>query len=495
MARSTWKNNFTFILATVGAAVGLGNTCRFPGIAFQNGGGAYIIPYIIAMVTVGMPMMAMEMAFGRATGKCAPGAFRSLAKKYEWVGWLAVMTLFCITAYYAVLLGWTLVYFLQSFACPWEHTDASTVFYDNILRASSGPLDFSGTPGLWVIGCTIIAMFAVWLCIRKGISSLGNVVKYTVTVPLFILIIITIRAATLPGADFGLKYLFTPQWEMLKDFKVWAAAYGQAFYCLSLMLSVIITYGSYLPEDAKVADNAVIVTLSNMTVSILSGVAAFGVLGYLSRAENIPITSMHHSGLTLTFITYPTALAKMPGGHGYVTVFSVCFFMMLFALALSTVFSLTYTLAAAAAEKTGKDVRTTSLWICVLLLVFGVFSMINPGYHIMSIVDHFTNDFNLVLAGIAETLVIGWVYGAEKLRQHVNRGCNIRFGKIWNVCVSYIYPAVLMCTCCGFIYENLRHPFGGYPRAAIHIFGWGTVAFSLICSFVFGAVRDGKEAE
>ena len=352
MARQQWSSRQTFIMAAIGSAVGLGNAWRFPGIAYQNGGGAFLIPYFVALLTAGIPLLALELSIGKRFQSGAPGALAKLNKKFEWIGWWGVVTAFCICAYYSVVLAWVIDYVGLSFRSPWMEKAAADVFTGDVLQVSSGMFDLGGFSPIVVIAL-VIGWFCMWYCIRHGVTSVGKIVKYTVILPVILLVILIARAVTLPGAMDGLSYYLTPDWSKLLDVNVWAAAYGQIFFSLSILFSIMIAYGSYLSKDAEVTKDAMIIGFADAAISFLSGFAAFGTLGYLAQISGVAISDMSHTGIMLAFVTYPEALGQMPGGSLGVILFSLVFFLMLFTLAIDSAFSIMEAIITAVVDKFG----------------------------------------------------------------------------------------------------------------------------------------------
>ncbi|MBO7394334.1 MAG: sodium-dependent transporter [Abditibacteriota bacterium] len=495
MQRANWKNRTTFILAAIGSAVGLGNAWRFPGIAYQNGGGAFLVPYFIAMLTAGIPILALELTLGRKFRKGAPGAFAGLNKKFEWIGWLATVTAFCITAYYSVVFAWVIVYLLLSFKAPWTTADASDLFLNDVLRISSGPFDFSGGISPMVIVGALIGWVCIWLCIRKGVHSVGSVVKYTVVLPVVFLVILVIRACTLQNAMEGLSLYLVPKWAELAKPQIWAAAYGQVFYSMSIFMCIMIAYGSYLSKENDIPKDSLVIGIADAAVSFMAGLSAFGVLGYLSYLTSTPIAEMKHTGMMLAFVTYPTALAKMPGGHWSVVFFSVCFFLVLFTLAIDSVFSLAEGIITGVSDKFGLDKYKATLWACSTLFVCSLFYTLTPGLYWLDIVDHFINDLNLITVGLAECIAVGWIYGSGKMLNMINEDSKMPFGNWWRVCIKFVCPAAFLYIIGGFLYENVKIHYEGYDNLSLGIAGWGLVALTIVVSVILSVLKDGKSAE
>ena len=489
--RDAWNSRLTFIMAAVASAVGLGNMWRFPGIVYQNGGGAFLIPYFVALVTAGIPLLAMEISIGKKFQLGAPMALKKINPKFEWIGWLGVGTGSCITSYYSVVLAWVICYMFLSFKSPWISKNAIDIFTNDVLQVSSGMLNLGGI-NWWILGALLLGWFFIWFCIRNGVDSVSDVLNYVVTVPLILLTVMIVRAVTLPGAMEGIYYYLVPDWSKLLQPSVWAAAYGQVFFSLSILFSIMVAYGSYLPKDAPVTSDSIIIAISDAIVSFFAGFASFGSLGYLSYITHTPISEMTHSGMMLAFATYPTAIAAMPGGKWTVIAFSLIFFVILFALALGSVFSIVVAVATSFKDKLGTSKTKTALFFCVVGCLIATIYTTKAGLYWVDIVDHFMNDFNLIAIGLIETVALGWFFGAQKVLDIINENCSLKYGKMWIFSVKYLCPVVFTGIITSYLVENIRHPYGGYPVSNLLIAGWGFVAVIVIFSIVMTFFKDAK---
>jgi NSS family neurotransmitter:Na+ symporter len=234
-----WRARSAFVLAAIGSAVGLGNVWRFPYVCYANGGGAFLIPYIIAVFTAGIPLLILEFSFGHWSGESPPEAFKKISKKLEWVGWWTTLIPFLVATYYVVVMAWCFSYMIYSINLRWG-ANAENFFLNNFLGITSSP-DIIGGIRLPVL----LGLIAMWLCIflilYKGVDRIGKVVLITVPLPWILLGLFTIRGLTLPGAIDGVSYYLTPDFSKLTDANVWLAAYAQVFFSLSLAQGIMIT--------------------------------------------------------------------------------------------------------------------------------------------------------------------------------------------------------------------------------------------------------------
>ncbi len=485
-----WNRRSVFILAAIGSAVGLGNVWRFPFVCYENGGGAFLIPYLVALLTAGIPLMILEFSIGHKMAAGAPFSFFKARKNSEWVGWLMVLVGFVITAYYAVIMSWCFNYLFQSFSLGWG-SDPGTFFSEKLLRVSEGPGQLGGLNWPLVLGLGL-TWIAIYFAIRKGAKSVGKVVLVTVPLPWLLLLILAVRGVTLEGAGAGLNYFLNPDWSKLLDPGVWLAAYGQIFFSLSLAFGVMITYASFLPRKSDISNNAVIISLSNCATSFLAGITIFSTLGFLAVGGHHTVAGVMESGPGLVFAVYPTILNQLPFWPGF---FAAIFFIMLLTLGIDSAFSLVEASAEAWIKKLGLKRKPVLITVCVIAFTFGLLFATEGGLYWLDIVDNFINKFGLILGGLFECFVLGWLYGARKLREFANRNSEIKIGRWWDFLIKYFTPVILVVTFSMDLFRTITEPYGGYPNWALFVGGWGVVALVFVLSFVFMRIRaNNKEA-
>lgn len=492
MSRERWNSRTIFILASIGSAVGLGNAWRFPGQAFTNGGGAFLIPYFVALVTAGIPLLILEHAVGRKYQAGAPIALKAMGKKGEALGWWALATSFVIVSYYCVVMSWVIDYIWYSLTVAWKDGPVD-FFIGKVLNLSDGPGNFGGFSVPVLIGL-IIAWIAVWFSIRNGVKSVSKVVVWTVPVPVVLLIILVIRSITLPGAVEGLTYYLKPEWSALLKPSVWAAAYGQVFFSLSILFGIMIAYGSYLKKDSDLTTDGLIISFADAGISFLAGFAVFGTLGYLSQMNATPIADLKFSGVFLAFATYPEAISKLPGGTAVVVIFGLLFFLMLFTLAIDSAFSIVEGIVTGLVDKFSWNKRKTTTWVCVAGFIGSLIFATKAGLYWLDITDHWVNDFNLVMIGVFECVLVGWIFGAKKLREYFNKTSTIKFGRWWDIMIRYVTPIIMLLISISYLVENLSKAYGDYAPKYLIIGGWGVVIATIVAGFVLSSFK-GKEIE
>ncbi|MFP4697068.1 MAG: sodium-dependent transporter [Eubacteriales bacterium] len=496
MSRERWGSRSTFILAAIGSAVGLGNAWRFPGVAYANGGGAFLIPYFVAIVAAGIPLLIMELSLGKKYQAGAPTAFRRLGKKkgFEWLGWWPLATSFVIVTYYCIIMAWTFNYLWHSLRLAWtKNTTSSDFFYKSVLKISDNAGELGGINWPIVLGLLLTWIF-VWFSIRNGVKSVGKIVKWTVPLPVILLVILAIRAITLPGAADGLNYYLKPDWNALTDINVWAAAFGQIFFSLSVLFGIMIAYASFLPKEEDIPTNSMVIAFSNCLISFIAGFAVFGTLGYLQHTSGTKIADMSLSGPELAFITYPEAIAQLPGGEWIQVIFALVFFLMLLTLGIDSAFSIVEGFITGLVDKFGWNKKKTVTTVCILGFLAGLFFATNAGLYWLDIVDHWVNDFNLIVIGIFECIVVGWIYGAKKLRGYFNVGSNMKLGSWWDIMIRYITPLSLLVINVIYLIDNIRKAYGGYDWNYLLIGGWGVVLATIIVGFIFTTFKGSEKS-
>src|SRR5699024_10101820 len=252
-ARQQWGTRAGFVLAAVGSAVGLGNIWRFPAVAYENGGGAFFIPYLFALLTAGIPILIMEFSLGHKYRGSAPMTLNKVSRKSEFIGWWAVIVAFLISTYYSVIVAWALSYSWFSLNLSWGE-DTEGFLFGNYLQLADTPGTFGGlVPGV------VIPLAIIWIVVLgilyKGVKK-GIEIANRIMIPLLLIIflIIVIRAVTLPGALAGLDEFFKPDLTQILSPKVWVAAYGQIFFSMSIAFAIMITYASYLPKKSDITN-------------------------------------------------------------------------------------------------------------------------------------------------------------------------------------------------------------------------------------------------
>jgi NSS family neurotransmitter:Na+ symporter len=479
--KEQWGTRAGFIIAAIASAVGLGNIWRYPYVVYDNGGGAFLIPYFVALLTAAIPILMLEYSMGHRSKGSVPFTFRGISRRWEWVGWWQIFICFVIISYYVVIIGWALSYTYYSFGMQWGD-DPQTFFLQDYLGLSS---DFWSVGGIqWKVFVPLLIVWALiyWILIsgvRKGIEKSAKVLMPILVV---FMIIITIRGVTLPGAADGLDVLLTPDFSALSNPQVWIAAYGQVFFSLSIGFGIMMTYSSYLSEKSDLSNSAFIAGLSNSGFEFLAALGVFGALGFLAAQQGVPVNEVVSSGVGLAFIVFPSIISEFPGLN---SLFGVLFFGSLFFAGFTSAISILEPIIAAVRDKFNLARKTAVNIVCGISFLLSIIYTTAAGLNYLDIVDRFINNYGVVLAGLVEVILISWVVKElANLREHINQVSDVYIGKWWNVFLSIITPLVLIFMTVLNLIEEVSEPYGGYPTGGLLLMGWGVVLLAIVLSFV-----------
>lgn len=414
--RGMWSSRFTFILAAVGSAVGLGNAWRFPGLAAKHGGGTFLLVYLLAMLVMGIPLLMMEVSIARKFRKGAIESMRGIKKRFEPIGWAATSNAFVIVCYYSVVFAWVILMFFNSwqFAGMTGNSEAaSNLFFE--LTQTTGVIEGTSIPGE-VLLCLLIAWGLIFYCIRNGANSVGKVVKFTVFAPVVLLLIMALKGVTMDGAMQGVAMLFIPDFSALSDASLWVDAVGQVFYSLSIMMAIMFAYGSYLPDDANIPVDCMIIAFSDMAVSVLSGIVMFSTMGGTGMLDKIT-----DSGISTAFMVYPQAIVNLTDIGWVNAIFGAIFYLMLITLAIDSAFSIVEGISASVSDKFHLSPKKVTIAICSICGVISILFVTQSGLAWLDIVDNWTNQINLIVIGVLECVAIGWCFNLRKVLSEVNR--------------------------------------------------------------------------
>jgi NSS family neurotransmitter:Na+ symporter len=482
-------------LAAVGSAVGLGNAWRFPGLASKHGGGAFLLVYLVVLFALGIPLLAMEISIARRMKQGAAGSMRGLNRKFEPIGWMATANAFVIVTYYAMVFGWVLLMIVGAvkFAGMTGDADAASNLWMTLTQ-TTGDVPHSASD--WAIPIPVLLSLIVsWLliyyCIRDGAASVGKVVKYTVFVPVILLIVMAIKGIMMPGAVAGLKQFFIPDVSAFADSSLWIDAIGQVFFSLSIMMAIMFAYGSYLDDGSNIAVDTIIIALSDMAVSVLSGIVMYSTMGGVGMLD-----SMTASGISTAFIVYPVTIVNLTSNGTVNAIFGVIFYLMLATLAIDSAFSIVEGVSASVADKFRLDRKKTTIGICCVAAVISLVYATRSGLAWLDIVDNWTNQFNLIFIGILEALAVGWGFGTKRVLDEVNRNTkNFKMPAWWfSTSVRFVAPALLIIIFVWNVVSIFRNGgIYGYTAWAEIIAGWFITFLVLISGFIIRKIVEAKE--
>ncbi|ESO94430.1 hypothetical protein LOTGIDRAFT_118264 [Lottia gigantea] len=515
VARDKWSKGCDFILSLIGYGVGLGNIWRFPYLCAKNGGAVFLIPYLIFMILCAFPLCYLEVSLGQFSGKSTYNVWDICPiLRGVGVGMTLTNALFC--SYANLILSWILYYLVYSFMSPlpwsncdnwWNtkdcyiyttiedpsntsinselmmnatdlltniaHTLPSEEFWQyNVLRISSGINDFGSVQWHVVFG-SAVGWFITFLCMVKGVKSLGKVVYVTATAPYILITIILIRAITLPGALDGVEFYIIPDWSKLLDIQVWVQALMQIFFSLGMGWGGFIAMASYNKFNNNVLRDTIICCVVCEGTSFYAGFVVFAGLGHMAYSTGLTVEDIIRTGPGLAFITYPDALSQLPVPQ----IWAVLFFIMLVFVALDTIFIAievcTTTLMDVCTFINSKRIVLLTGISCLIMFLVTLIYTTNAGVYVFQIVDWYCGAIALFIYTLLECIIVGWIYGADRYYKDLE----MMFGKkpsiVMKILWCYITPG-LMLVVLALTFYNFKTPSYGdyvYPPGA-EVFGW-----------------------
>ncbi|XP_053988541.1 sodium-dependent nutrient amino acid transporter 1-like [Hylaeus volcanicus] len=504
-ARAQWGSNLEFLMSCVAFSVGLGNVWRFPSTAYENGGGAFLVPYLVVLFIIGKPIYYMEMILGQFSSRSCVEVW-SVTPGFKGIGYGVTVSVFSVVTYYCSLMSLTMYYLLASFqsVLPWavcweewgnvcfDSTSASNAT-SNVNKSSSAELYFRyvvlnesgieeglGEPS-WKL---VVALFVSWTCvfvvIRNGVKSTGKAAYFLALFPYVIMICLLVRAVTLEGAVNGIIFLFEPTWEKIFDPSVWYAAVTQSFFSLGVCFGAVTMYSSYNRFDHNVLRDCTVVTTMDLATSLIAGTTIFGILGNLAHeVGKEDISTVVRAGTGLAFISYPEALAKFTVVP---QLFSVLFFLMLFVLGIGTTVAFTGVITSIIKDKFPR-IPNWKVAACVTSIGFlvGIVYCTQGGQHVLNLVDYFGGTFIIVFLASFEVIGISWVYGVDNFLDDVEFMIGNRPSFYWRFCWGFLTPLALFSILIYFLSELTPLTYNGeyYPTSA-YVAGWLLLVLGVI---------------
>ncbi|WP_353894022.1 sodium-dependent transporter [Proteinivorax hydrogeniformans] len=427
--REQWKSRLGFILAATGSAVGLGNVWRFPFVAGEQGGAAFLVIYLIAVAFIGYPLMVTEISIGRKTQRNPIGAFKALAPNTPWwiVGGVSVLAGFIILSYYSVIAGWSLAFIIESIAGFPEGIEATDQLFGGHKTGIAKPIFYHALFMVIVIG--VISAGVV-----KGIQ---RVVQWLMPILVVLLLMVVVRSVTLPGASEGIAFLFRPDFSAV-SWDTILSAVGQSFFTLSLGMGAIITYGSYLSAKENIPSSSVQVIGADTLIAIISGLAIFPAVFALGFAPD--------EGAGLVFVTLPAVFAEMPFGGGV----GFLFFVLLSIAALTSAISLLEVVVSYFVDEKDWPRKKAAASIGIAAFFVGLLPVLGYsaldhikflGMDILDTYDFFADSIMLPLGGALTAAFAGHVWSTKSLMEEANKESkSFRIGSWVGPFLKYIIP-------------------------------------------------------
>ncbi len=457
--KEQWGSRIGVILAVAGSAVGLGNFLRFPGQAAQNGGGAFLLPYFISLLILGIPLCWAEWTMGRYGGQrgfnSAPGIFsiiwRNPLSKYLSV--FAVMIPLVVYMYYVVIEAWCLGYafhYLRGDLALGSDPEKYNLFFKKFCGASEDGALFTANRELLVfVAITFtINFFLIYRGVAKGIESFC---KYAIPVMAICAFCVLIRVLTLSGGERsvsqGLGFMWNPDITKLKDTQTWIAAAGQIFFSLSVGFGVIINYASYLTKK----DDVVLSGLTASSMNEFFEVCLGGLITLPAAFIFLGATAATFTTFSLGFNALPNVFAQMPMGQA----FGFLWFFMLFLAAITSSLSMLQPVIAFLEEGLGLQRKGSSLFLMILTIAGTGFVLYFSSGTAMDTFDFWVGTVFIYVLAMVQAFIYGWIFGIERGDREAHVGAHIRIPKFVQLLLKYVVPIYLMLLFAAFCYENL----------------------------------------
>uniref|UniRef100_A0A8C2GYP8 Transporter n=1 Tax=Cyprinus carpio TaxID=7962 RepID=A0A8C2GYP8_CYPCA len=458
--RGQWANKIEFLLTVAGAIIGLGNVWRFPYLCYKNGGGAFLIPYVLYLLTCGIPLFVLETSLGQYTNQGGITCWRKICPLFEGMGYASQMIIVYGSITYIIIIAWAFLNFIG----PWYHVNTMVYEYGNvllvsvshILRLSSG-IEHLGTVRWDLALILLLVWILVYFCIWKGVKSTGKAVYFTATFPYVMLLILLIRGVTLPGAINGINYYIYPDLTRLADPQVWMDAGTQIFYSYAICLGYLSSLGSYNQYNNNCYRDSFYLCFLNSGTSFLGGFAIFSILGHMAQEQGVDISLVAESGPGLVFIVYPQAVTLLPWSQFW----AVCFFIMIILLGLDSQFVGLESIMTSVTDifptalRRGFRREMLLLGICLVCYLMGFFMITEGGLYIIQLFDHYVcSGATLLFLATCQSVAIGWVYGADRFYENIEDMIGYKPWPMMKYCWLYVTPSVCVGT---FIFSLVKY--------------------------------------
>ena len=443
MKRESFKSRLGFILVSAGCAIGIGNVWRFPYVAGQNGGGIFVLFYLIFLVAMGLPVLTMELAVGRASRKSAVLGYKALEKpKSRWHihGWVAMFGCYMLMMYYTTVSGWMVAYFFKFLKGDFR----SGITADDTAAAFSGLLADPGQMAFWMVVTVVLGFL---LCSRGLQNGLEKISKFMMSALLILIVVLAVHSFTLSGAGKGIEFYLIPNLDTVSDVgikNVITAAMNQAFFTLSLGVAAMEIFGSYMGKEHTLAGEGAKICALDTFVAIMSGLIIFPAC--FSYGVEVG------AGPSLIFITLPNVFVNMTGGR----VWGCLFFMFMTFASFSTVIAVFENIMSFAIDMFGWSRNKAALVNCVIILIaslpcvfgYNIWSDLNliGGRDVLDSEDFIVSNLLLPIGSLVYLLfcVTKWGWGFEKYLDEANTGKGLHISKKLKPYFQFILPLLIL---------------------------------------------------
>lgn len=434
-----WDSNFSFLMAMIGAAVGLGNIWRFPYVLYSNGEGTFLIPYVVSLVFLGLSFILFEYAIGYKFKTSVLDICKRIRDRFQIVGWCLCLVVFIVTTYYICIVGWDLVYLVLSFFKGWGANPDG--FFSQTLLQSTPSIAGIATIVPVILGSSVIVWACIWYISHKDLNDgIGRFTKWIVPLLVVLMVIVVFYALTLPGAAIGYGEFVNVDWASLANPNVWLAAFGQVLFSLSLGMGIVIAYASYLPDNSNLSKNAVIVLGANSGFEIFNAVGIFAILGFMAFESGAPLNTLVSEGTGLAFIAFPKVFNIMGPASGII---GPIFFLCIFIAGVTSAVGMIEPLVSSLADRFRMSRKKSATIVCVVgILITSIFTT-GAGNYLLTIFDEFLNNYALIFIIILQCIIFGWYYNIDTLVDTLNRKRLFKVGRLWKAVIKFGIPIVL----------------------------------------------------
>lgn len=452
--KNQWGSNTTFILAMIGSAVGLGNIWRYPYVLYSNGGGAFYIPYLIAILVLAIPLLILEYGVGYNFKSSFTKAIMKINPKLEFYGWILPVVVFIMTIYYSTVIGWDGIYLFLSFFKGWGSNPA-LFLNDSILQSANTLAGISNFIPFIAVSM-LVGWFIIWFVSHRNLDEgLGKVCKIFVPILFATMIVIVAFSMTLPGAEIGLEQLFHPDLSLLGHFEIWMMAFGQIFFSLSLGMGAGFTYASYTQKDIDLVTSGLYVVIANCAFENFAALGVFSILGYMSIQSGTPVSNLVSEGTSLIFVAYPQVFNAL---GNFALILGPLFFFTVYVAGITSMLSSFEVFSVSIQNKFGLSRKKAATVLCIVGAAASMVFATSAGSFLLGIADAFVNNIIIVFSVIVECVIFAWIFKAERLIGFMNsRSHTLKLGKWWLILVKYVIPLLLAVIWIGGLYEILTN--------------------------------------
>ncbi|KFB53945.1 sodium-dependent nutrient amino acid transporter 3 [Anopheles sinensis] len=516
--REKWNKSIEFLLSCVALSVGFGNVWRFPYTAMNNGGGAFMIPYLIVLFLVGRPLYYLEMVMGQFSSRGCVKVF-DLSPLMRGIGVGQTLIMALILGFYSAVLSISVRYFIASFSStlPWArcspdwtncvdsefkgHTNSTTnrpsaeyYFKKSVIHSQS--IKETGSIGMPDLNLALCLLFC-WICITviliRGIRSSGKAAYFLAIFPYVILLVLLVQVCSLDGAWDGISFLLKPQWAKLLEVKVWQAAVTQCFFSLTISLGAVIVFSSYNNFSNNIYRDSMIISWLDTFTSLMSGIIVFAIVGNIASITGHDIKNINETvalgGPGLTFITYPDAIAKFDAGQN---IFAVLFFLMFFLLGLGSNTGIVTTIVSGVKDRYP---QLTDWKVVLVVSIYGFCTglvYITPGgFDVLDVVNDYGVELTVLTLVILEIVTFCWVYGVDRICHDIKFMLGISTGFFWRICWGFVTFTIIF-TIWIFSIQGFKAP--DVP-AGLNAFGWCLVVLVVVQVPIWAVYAVSKRTE